>query len=88
MSADRDATLASLLTERTVDIITTGRRSGRERVTEIWTTPIEGRIYIIGTPNAGREGTERPKELQDGEGEVGVPQGLSALVKIGGKESR
>ena len=56
---DQRAVLASLLNERTVDIITTGRRSGRIRTTEIWTTAIEGRIYICGTPNAGRDGVER-----------------------------
>ncbi|MDG2111719.1 MAG: hypothetical protein P8N02_03785, partial [Actinomycetota bacterium] len=55
----RDAVLAGVLSERTVDIITTGRRSGASRTTEIWITPIEGRIYICGTPNAGQAGVER-----------------------------
>lgn len=58
-AASRSKILESLLGERTVDIVTTGRRSGRPRTTEIWTTPIEGRIYLCGTPNAGREGVER-----------------------------
>jgi deazaflavin-dependent oxidoreductase (nitroreductase family) len=56
---DRDAILRSLLDERTVDIVTIGRRSGAERTTEIWTTVIDGQTYICGTPNASRAGIER-----------------------------
>ena len=56
---ERNAVLDSLLGERTVDIITTGRRTGQRRTTEIWTTPIEGRVYICGTPNASKAGVER-----------------------------
>ena len=56
---DRDAILRSLLDERTVDIITTGRRSNADRTTEIWTTVVDGQTYICGTPNAGRVGVER-----------------------------
>ena len=44
--------LRSILEERTVDIITTGRRTGIKRTTEIWTTPLFGRMYICGSPNA------------------------------------
>ncbi len=55
----RESILASLLGERTVDIVTTGRRSGAERITEIWTTPLIGRLFIVGTPNAGKPGIER-----------------------------
>jgi len=51
---DRNAVVRSLLTERTVDIVTTGRRSGEPRTTEIWTTVQAGRVLICGTPNAGR----------------------------------
>ena len=57
--ADQDDILRSLFTERTVDIVTTGRRSGQLRATEIWITPLYGRIYICGTPNAGRKGMLR-----------------------------
>jgi deazaflavin-dependent oxidoreductase (nitroreductase family) len=57
--ADRDAILRSLLDERTVDILTTGRRSGEARTTEIWTTVVEGQTYICGTPNASKAGVER-----------------------------
>jgi deazaflavin-dependent oxidoreductase (nitroreductase family) len=53
---DREAVLRSLLTERTVDIITTGRRSGEPRTTEIWTTVIDGQVLLCGTPNASKPG--------------------------------
>jgi hypothetical protein len=56
---DRDAILRSLLEERTVDIVTTGRRSNAARTTEIWTTVVDGQTYICGTPNASRAGVER-----------------------------
>jgi deazaflavin-dependent oxidoreductase (nitroreductase family) len=56
---DQDAILRSLLTERTVDIVTTGRRSNAARATEIWTTVVDGQTYICGTPNASRAGIER-----------------------------
>jgi deazaflavin-dependent oxidoreductase (nitroreductase family) len=56
---DRDAVLRSLLDERTVDIVTIGRRSGAARTTEIWTTVVDGQTYICGTPNASRAGIER-----------------------------
>ena len=56
---DRDAILRSLLDERTVDIITIGRRSHTARTTEIWTTVIDGQAYICGTPNASQAGVER-----------------------------
>jgi hypothetical protein len=56
---DREAIVRSLLTERTVDIVTTGRRSGEPRTTEIWTTVQSGVPYLCGTPNAGKKGVER-----------------------------
>jgi deazaflavin-dependent oxidoreductase (nitroreductase family) len=56
---DRDAIVRSLLDERTVDIVTTGRRSGAPRTTEIWTTVVDGQTYICGTPNASQPGVER-----------------------------
>ena len=55
---DRDAILRSLLDERTVDIVTTGRRSNAPRTTEIWTTVVDGQTYICGTPNASQPGVE------------------------------
>ena len=59
MVDDRDAILRSLLDERTVDIVTTGRCSKTTRTTEIWTTVVDGQTYICGTPNASRPGVER-----------------------------
>jgi deazaflavin-dependent oxidoreductase (nitroreductase family) len=56
---DRDAILRSLLEERTVDIVTTGRRSHAPRTTEIWTTVVDGQTYICGSPNASQAGVER-----------------------------
>ena len=61
--ATHDEILRSLLTERTVDIVTTGRHSGQPRTTEIWTTPLFGRLFICGTPNASKEGvTRQPRD--------------------------
>ena len=56
---DHDAIVRSLLDERTVDIVTTGRRSHTARTTEIWTTVVDGTTYICGTPNASKPGIER-----------------------------
>jgi deazaflavin-dependent oxidoreductase (nitroreductase family) len=36
--------------DRTIDITTTGRKSGQPRRTEIWFHNVEGRLYITGTP--------------------------------------
>ncbi|MEZ5282058.1 MAG: nitroreductase/quinone reductase family protein [Acidimicrobiales bacterium] len=40
----------ALATDLTIDIITTGARSGLPRETEIWFTRVDGEIYICGTP--------------------------------------
>jgi deazaflavin-dependent oxidoreductase (nitroreductase family) len=56
---DHAAIVRSLLDERTVDIVTTGRRSQAARTTEIWTTVVHGTTYICGTPNASKPGVER-----------------------------
>jgi deazaflavin-dependent oxidoreductase (nitroreductase family) len=56
---DHEAILHSLLNERTVDIVTIGRRSGEPRTTEIWTTVVDGRTYICGSPNASKPDVER-----------------------------
>lgn len=55
----REEILHSILEERTVDIVTTGRRTGRKRTTEIWTTPLFGRMYICGSPNANIPDVDR-----------------------------
>lgn len=56
---DRERVLAALLGDRTVDIITTGARTGSTRTTEIWTTIIGGEVFVCGTPNASIAGVER-----------------------------
>ncbi|HLO16208.1 MAG TPA: nitroreductase/quinone reductase family protein [Anaerolineales bacterium] len=42
----------ALSKDRTIDIITTGAKSGLPRRIEIWFTNVNGRIIICGTPNA------------------------------------
>jgi hypothetical protein len=41
---------SALETDRTIDITTTGRKSGQLRRIEIWFKNVAGRIYITGTP--------------------------------------
>jgi deazaflavin-dependent oxidoreductase (nitroreductase family) len=50
MTATLNAVEAALAHGHTIDITTTGRRSGRPRRIEIVFHNIEGRIYISGTP--------------------------------------
>lgn len=46
-----DAKIAEALkTDRTIDITTTGRKSGEKRRWEIWFHNIENELYITGTP--------------------------------------
>jgi deazaflavin-dependent oxidoreductase (nitroreductase family) len=40
----------ALRSDMTIDITTTGRRSGRARRVEIWFLNVDDRIYITGTP--------------------------------------
>jgi hypothetical protein len=40
----------SSTTERTIDIITLGRRSGIPRRTEVWLHRVDGRWYLTGMP--------------------------------------
>ncbi|MEM7029334.1 MAG: nitroreductase/quinone reductase family protein [Chloroflexota bacterium] len=53
----------ALLTDRLIDIITTGAKTGQPRKTEIWFTNIGGRIIICGTP--GGKGSNGPPEPRD-----------------------
>jgi deazaflavin-dependent oxidoreductase (nitroreductase family) len=51
--SDIDATSAvrdELADDPTIDITTTGRRSGRPRRIEIWMLDVDGRFFITGTP--------------------------------------
>lgn len=43
----------ALKTDKTIDIITTGAKSGQPRRKEIWFHNIGGRIIICGTPSGG-----------------------------------
>ncbi len=47
--ADTEAIRRALHTDMTIDIITTGRRSGEPRTTEIWFMRVDGRLIICGT---------------------------------------
>jgi deazaflavin-dependent oxidoreductase (nitroreductase family) len=40
----------ALARDRTIDIITRGRKTGQIRRTEIWFHTIDGQVYITGTP--------------------------------------
>ena len=40
----------ALSRDRTIDIITRGRKTGQLRRTEIWFHNIDGQVYITGTP--------------------------------------
>jgi len=45
-----DAARAALATDLTVDITTTGRRTGEPRRLEIWLLCVDDRFFITGTP--------------------------------------
>ena len=49
-----EAVERALERDRTIDITTTGRKTGQPRRKEIWFHNIEGRLYITGTPG-GRD---------------------------------
>ena len=45
-----EAVRAALQRDRTVDITTTGRRTGKARRIETWSYPVDGRVYLSGSP--------------------------------------
>jgi deazaflavin-dependent oxidoreductase (nitroreductase family) len=45
-----DAILAALARDRTIDVTTTGARSGRPRRIELWAWVADDRVYLTGTP--------------------------------------
>ena len=53
------AILNALKTDRTIDIVTIGARSGLARRTEIWFWNLNGRMIICGTPD-GKGGSGPP----------------------------
>ena len=46
----------------TVDIVTTGRRTGLPRTIEIWFVNLDGRIHITGTVSDHDPGTPHPRD--------------------------
>lgn len=53
LGTDLDAARAALRRDLTIDIVTTGRRTGQPRTTEIWFMVVDDAVYICGTPGAG-----------------------------------
>jgi len=47
---DSEAVLVALRTERTIDITTTGRRSGEARRIEMWFHNVDDRLFLTGSP--------------------------------------
>ncbi|MEY2460734.1 MAG: hypothetical protein QOG30_2564 [Acidimicrobiaceae bacterium] len=45
-----DLVRRALAADPTIDITTTGRRSGQQRRIEIWMLDVDGRFFITGTP--------------------------------------
>ncbi len=58
-----EAARSALATDRTIDIVTVGAKSGQPRTTEIWFTKVGDEIFITGTP-AG-DGTPAPRRKRD-----------------------
>ncbi len=50
VSGLNDDAQKAIASDTTIDITTTGTRSGQQRKTEIWFMFIEGRVFITGTP--------------------------------------
>jgi deazaflavin-dependent oxidoreductase (nitroreductase family) len=46
---------SALATDRIIDIITTGRKTGEPHRVEIWFHRIDGKFYITGTPGRPRD---------------------------------
>ncbi len=63
VGAEHLAQLAQALhADLTIDIVTTGARSGRQRRVEIWFTNVDGRIIITGTVTGGRGEPVLPRD--------------------------
>jgi deazaflavin-dependent oxidoreductase (nitroreductase family) len=45
-----EAIRTALARDRTIDITTTGRRTGRSRRIEIWSYYVDGKVYLSGSP--------------------------------------
>lgn len=58
-----EAIREALNSDRIIDIITTGAKSGLPRTTELWFANINGRIIICGTPDAKwNKGPRSPRD--------------------------
>lgn len=64
MDPDRlESVRRALAADQTIDIVTTGARSGEQRTTEIWFTRVADEIYITGTPAGdGTTGARRKRD--------------------------
>jgi hypothetical protein len=62
-SSKNNGIRAALTTDRVIDIVTTGARSGLQRTTEIWFSNVSGHIIICGTP--GGTGGGGPRVARD-----------------------
>ncbi|MEM9037110.1 MAG: nitroreductase/quinone reductase family protein [Actinomycetota bacterium] len=60
--AEQDAIRSALRSEQTIDITTTGRRSGLPRRIEIWFCDVDGEIIITGTVSDHDPGTTYPRD--------------------------
>ncbi len=52
----------ALRTDMTIDIVTTGARSGQLRRIEIWFMNVDGEVIITGTVRDGRDGSLLPRD--------------------------
>lgn len=59
---NREAIRSALRTDQTIDIITTGRRSGLPRRIEIWFVNLDGEIVICGTVSDHDPGRPYPRD--------------------------
>jgi len=57
-----DELRAALRTDMTIDIVTTGARTGQARRIEIWFMNVDGQIIITGTVRDGRGGPRLPRD--------------------------
>ncbi|MEZ5558609.1 MAG: nitroreductase/quinone reductase family protein [Pseudomonadales bacterium] len=61
--SELEALARALASDETIDIVTTGAKTGRRRTTEIWFRNLAGRIIICGTPSAN--GGAGPRSRRD-----------------------
>ena len=74
-----EAARSALATDRTIDIVTVGAKSGQPRTTEIWFTKVGDEIFITGTP-AG-DGTPAPRRKRDWLANLSAHPGFEFVLK-------